>query len=298
MFLLIIFIMSTPTKFPTTVVGTVLVDRSGSMNSILPTLLKSLHSFLDEIKQTSSYSVKTYFRLSTFSVTRYTVFPVGGRNEFGDIKTLNNDDIQFNTYGCTRLIDSAIEEVDLLNTKLDELHGHDTMSWFVLLTDGEDNLSQTPSLDLRDKIKALKERGVSCMFMGANIDAIQTGSQFGFEEGQSLQIELDDNQDQDINMAPLSQGFRAVSDNITSTMFDDTHDSSFSTMQRISSAPNMFNSAINPGDEFETSLPTLQRSTNLPEIPLTPIPHLNMSSESDVEIENDEFDKMVEALQF
>ena len=69
-------------------------------------------------------------------------------------------------------------------------------------------------------------------------------------------------------------------------------------MQRISSAPNMFNSAINPGDEFETSLPTLQRSTNLPEIPLTPIPHLNMSSESDVEIENDEFDKMVEALQF
>jgi hypothetical protein len=169
------------------------------------------------------------------------------------------------------------------------------MSWFVLLTDGEDNLSQTPSLILRDKIKALKERGVCCMFMGANIDAIQTGSQFGFEEGQSLQIDLEDNQD--MYTGPLSQGFRAVSDNITRTLIDDTHDSSFSTMQRISSAPNMFNSAIQTDDAFETSIPTLQQSQHLPDIPLSPIPNLNLLSESEVEIEDNEFEEMVEALQ-
>lgn len=286
--------MSTPIN-QKTIVGTVLVDRSGSMTSILPTLLKSLHSFVDETKQTAEQQQNTYFRLSTFSVTRHTIFPIGERNEFADIKLLNTNDIQFNTYGCTRLIDSAIEEVDLLNAKLNDLDDKDTMSWFVLLTDGEDNLSQTPSLILRDKIKALKERGVCCMFMGANIDAIQTGSQFGFEEGQSLQIDLEDNQD--MYTGPLSQGFRAVSDNITRTLIDDTHDSSFSTMQRISSAPNMFNSAIQTDDAFETSIPTLQQSQHLPDIPLSPIPNLNLLSESEVEIEDNEFEEMVEALQ-
>ena len=277
-----------------TIVGTILVDRSGSMKTILPTLLKSLHTFIDEMKQTSEEARQCYFRLSAFCVTRHTVFPIHEHDVFGDIKSLNNEDINFNTYGCTKLIDSAIQEADVLNKKLDELSNEDTMSWFVLLTDGEDNLSNQCSKTLQDKINALKERGVCCMFMGANIDAIKTGVDFGFEESHSLQVDL--NVVQDIDSAPLMSGFRAVSDNITQTFFDDTFDSSFSTMQRTaSSAPYMDNN-IDDDIDFDTTPPTLTRSTNLPDIPLSPIPQLEEDSLTDIIIEDDEFEKMVESL--
>jgi uncharacterized protein YegL len=274
------------------IVGTILVDRSDSMKNILPTLTKSLHTFIDEMKKTSEHSRQCYFRLSTFCCTRHTVFPIYEHDIFGDIKTLNNNDITFNTYGCTKLIDSAIQEVDILSKKLDELSNKDTMSWFVLLTDGEDNLSNNTSTALKDKITALKERGVCCMFMGANIDAIKNGIDFGFEESHSLQVEL--NVVQYIDSAPLMSGFRAVSDNITQTFFDDTFDSSFSTMQRTYSAPNM-NNTLDDDIDFDTTPPTLTRSSNLPDIPLSPIPQLE-DDFTDIIIEEDEFEQMVEAL--
>ena len=274
------------------IVGTILVDRSDSMKNILPTLTKSLHTFIDEMKQTSEDAKKCYFRLSTFCCTRHTVFPIYEHDIFGDIKTINNNDITFNTYGCTKLIDSAIQEVDILSKKLDELSNKDTMSWFVLLTDGEDNLSNNTSTTLKDKITALKKRGVCCMFMGANIDAIKNGIDFGFEESHSLQVEL--NVVQYIDSAPLMSGFRAVSDNITQTFFDDTFDSSFSTMQRTYSAPNM-NNTLDDNIDFDTTPPTLTRSSNLPDIPLSPIPQLE-DDFTDIIIEEDEFEQMVEAL--
>ena len=130
------------------------------------------------------------------------------------------------------------------------------------------------------------------MFMGANIDAIKNGIDFGFEESHSLQVEL--NVVQYIDSAPLMSGFRAVSDNITQTFFDDTFDSSFSTMQRTYSAPNM-NNTLDDNIDFDTTPPTLTRSSNLPDIPLSPIPQLE-DDFTDIIIEEDEFEQMVEAL--
>lgn len=277
--------MSTDTKNKT-IIGTVLVDRSGSMHDILPTLLKSLHSFIDETKQTAKQAKQAYFRLSTFSVTRNVIFPIEYNNKkFGDIETLDTKDVNFHTYGCTRLIDSAIEEVDILESKLNELDDDDVMSWFVLLTDGEDNLSQKPSLVLSDKIKALKEKGVCCMFMGANIDAIKTGNNLGFGVDNSLQVDL--NLSEDFDSAPLTQGFRAISDNITQNFMDSSHDSSFSTTQRVSSAPSIFANLNNHDDEIQNSLPTLRRVPNGPiaDLELSPISHHNpMDYDSDTEI--------------
>ena len=200
----------------------------------------------------------------------------------------------FRSYGCTKLIDSAIQEADVLNKKLDELAEEDTMSWFVLLTDGEDNLSNHDSKILKDKINTLKERGVCCMFMGANIDAIKTGVDFGFEESHSLQVDL--NVVQDIDSAPLMSGFRAVSDNITQTFYDDTFDSSFSTMQRTASSAPYINNNLDDDIDFDTTLPTLTRSTNLPDFPLSPIPLIEEDDFADIIIEDDEFEQMVEAL--
>ena len=286
-----------------TIIGTILVDRSGSMKLILPTLLKSLHSFIDEIKECSKQATFNYFRLSTFSVVRHTIFPIYEEEMFGDINTLNKEDVDFHTYGCTKLIDSAIQEADILNKKLDELSNEDTMSWFVLLTDGEDNLSNTSHTVLHDKIKALKERGVSCIFMGANIDAIKTGIDFGFEEKHSLQVDL--NVNQSIDSAPLVNGFRAVSDNITQSFYDDTYDTSFSTLQRTSSAPSMHDNMdmymdmdMYNDDEINMMPPPLRRSSNLDDIPLNIMSALEEDEDDllSVSIEDHEFEKMIESF--
>ena len=223
-----------------TIVGSILVDRSGSMSSILPTLINSLHSFIDETKQTAKDAEQSYFRISTFSTTRNVLYPPTPMNNpyFGELNAVDNNTIKFNTYGCTRLIDSAIEELDILSNKLDELKNKNVLSWFVLLTDGEDNMSVSINDSLKDKVNEIKEKGVHCIFMGANIDAIKSGEQYGFNSEQTLQVDMDVHEDQ--TNAPLYTSFRAISQNMTQTFYDDTQDMSFSTVQRTTSAPSHF----------------------------------------------------------
>jgi len=223
-----------------TIVGSILVDRSGSMSVILPTLIKSLHTFVDETKQTAENAEQCYFRIATFSTTRNVVYPSTpiNNNHFGELKNVDNNIIRFNTYGSTRLIDSAIEEIDILSNKLDELENKNILSWFVLLTDGEDNMSESNNELLKTKVNEIKEKGVHCIFMGANIDAIKTGEQYGFSIGQTIQVDMDV-YDDDTN-TPLYTSFRAISDNMTQTLNDDSLDMSFSTVQRTTSAPSHF----------------------------------------------------------
>ena len=223
-----------------TIVGSILVDRSGSMSVILPTLIKSLHTFVDETKQTAENAEQCYFRIATFSTTRNVVYPPTpiNNNHFGELKNVDNNIIRFNTYGSTRLIDSAIEEIDILYNKLDELENKNILSWFVLLTDGEDNMSESNNELLKTKVNEIKEKGVHCIFMGANIDAIKTGEQYGFSIGQTIQVDMDVYDDD--TTTPLYTSFRAISDNMTQTLNDDSLDMSFSTVQRTTSAPSHF----------------------------------------------------------
>lgn len=74
--------------------------------------------------------------------------------------------------------------------------------------------------------------------MGANIDAIKTGEQYGFNSEQTLQVDLDVHEDQ--TNAPLYTSFRAISQNMTQTLNNDDQDMSFSTIQRTTSAPSHF----------------------------------------------------------
>lgn len=230
--------MSNTTK--KTIIGTILIDRSGSMVKILPTLITSLHSFIDETKQTAEEAEECYFRIATFSTTRNVVYPLSPthNNDFGELNEIDNKNIKFNTYGSTRLVDSAIEELDILSNKLDEFENKDVLSWFVLLTDGEDNISTFGHYDLKNKIKQLKEKKVHCIFMGANIDAIKTGEQFGFNSDQTIQVDMDVRDDE--TTAPLFQSFRAISQNMSLSLNNEDEDMSFSTLQRSTSAPSHF----------------------------------------------------------
>lgn len=229
-----------------TVVGSVLIDRSASMEYILPTLIDALKSFIDEIRLRASVAKECQFRLTTFSNTKQVNFPpnesspLGRELIFDDIGAVFQEDLAFEASGCTRLIDSAIEEVDILSKRLAELNetGADTNSWFIVLTDGDDNKSSSPARELKRKIESLKEKGVKCILIAANINAADYGELYGFDSTKSVQVDMDvhaDNLD-----APLVQCFRALSQNIAENMEDDTRDVGFSYLQRAASAPSHF----------------------------------------------------------
>ena len=255
------FTTTNTTNTKKTIVGSILIDRSGSMGSILPTLITSLHSFINETKETAEDAEECYFRISTFSTTRSVVYPVSPpyNSDFGDLNAVDTNKINFKTYGSTKLVDSAIEELNILSEKLDTLKDKDIMSWFVLLTDGEDNMSTFGHYDLKNKITKLKEKNVHCIFMGANIDAIKTGERFGFGMDQSIQVDM--NVVTDETTAPIYQGFRSLSQNITDSLHGNNPDMSFSTMQRTTSAPSHF---------------TTQNTLQIP--PLLQIPRYNNNS--------------------
>jgi hypothetical protein len=247
-----------------TIVGSILVDCSLSMELILPTLITSLKTFIDEIKSHESTSSNCYFRLSTFSNKRNNIFPnTLDSNSFGNIKDIGKDHVKFKTQGCTRLHDSAIEEIDILSDKLHSLKGENVKSWFVLLTDGYDNMSASYASVLEEKVIDLKKRDVNCIFMGANIDAKKHAAFFGFDESKTVQVDL--NVHENHMDAPLFQCFRALSDNITQVIENDLYNMEFTPVQRAQSAPSHFNTQktqpTQNDDDYLINLPppTLQR---------------------------------------
>lgn len=224
-----------------TILGSVLIDRSGSMEFILPTLINALKSFIDEITLRASVAKECQFRLTTFSNTKEVYFP-SNKLMFDNIATFG-EDLEFEANGCTRLVDSAIEEANILSKRLDELKeaGAEVNSWFIVLTDGEDNDSKARSSDLKRKILSLKENGVSCVLIAANINADHYGKFFGFDSTKSVQVDMDVRENDDINLPPpLFQCFRALSQNIADNMEDDRRDIGFSHLQRAASAPSRF----------------------------------------------------------
>lgn len=225
-----------------TIVGSVLIDRSGSMEFILPTLIKALKSFIDEITLRASVAKECQFRLTTFSNAKEVQFP-SNKLMFDNIATFG-EDLEFKANGCTRLVDSAIEEANILSKRLDELKeaGAEVNSWFIVLTDGDDNHSKANSSDLKEKILSLKEKGVSCVLIAANINAEEYGKFFGFDSTKSVQVDMDTRENDDTNLPPpLFQCFRALSQNIADNMEDDKRDIGFSHLQRTASAPSRFN---------------------------------------------------------
>ena len=76
---------------------------------------------------------------------------------------------------------------------------------YCLVTDGFDNKSVRSHEELKNKIKEANEEGITCMYLGANQDAITTGGSFGFNMENCLNIDASgDGTEQGFRSATLS----------------------------------------------------------------------------------------------
>jgi uncharacterized protein YegL len=150
----------------------ILVDRSGSMQSISRETEGGIRSFLaDQAKLPGKVKV----RLSQFDTTYDVVY------ETTKIKDV--PEFQLEPRGLTALVDSVaktILDTDKTADKFDKVI-------VLILTDGGENASKEWSAEHTKKlVEARKQDGWEFIFLGANIDAVQTGAQFGIDKGSSL----------------------------------------------------------------------------------------------------------------
>ena len=186
-------------------------DRSGSMSTMGSAPQDGAAEFLNQHKLLSDKNPDSEIivTLVTFDDRAEYVYSGPAKNiTAGTIARARHAMFPRNT---TRLIDTAIEEIHKQQKMINnaEKKYHDTSkttktisreakklvpttaSSFTLLTDGDDNRSESVPKDLNDAISTHSEMGTVCLFAAANQDAVRVGSLYGFHGDCSLQIGTD-----------------------------------------------------------------------------------------------------------
>ena len=125
---------------------------------------------------------------------------------------------------------------------------------FALQTDGHDNQSNQYSiLDLKEKIKAIEELGIVCIFLASNQNAINTGRTYGFKAQNSLGLSATSSSGAYRSLSHATSRYASVNND----SFENEYDG-FTEMERESSlGPNVLPplSLYNSGLSGNNSLP-------------------------------------------
>lgn len=182
----------------------VIVDASSSMAPLTTDTIGSFNTFLKDQK---AFPGEALFTLCTFN-TDYRLV-----HDFVKIASVKDlDDTTYVANGWTALLDAMGTTIDSVGRKLASMPEDERPSKviFLIITDGEENRSHRYT---REQIKSMvsHQRDVynwEFVFMGANIDAITTGTSLGISASNSL------------NYAATSAGthqlYRSVSENMSS----------------------------------------------------------------------------------
>jgi hypothetical protein len=160
----------------------VVLDRSGSMQSIKSDTIGGFNQFLDEQKKLKG---KAKMTLVLFDDQYDVVFT---DVDIQDVKDL--DDNTFVPRGLTALLDATGKTINSTYSAIKSAKKKDKPEQvvFVVITDGMENNSKEFTREaLFNMITEMKEKDKwEFMFLGANQDAISEGGQYGFDAGSSL----------------------------------------------------------------------------------------------------------------
>lgn len=160
----------------------VIIDASGSMQSLSKDTIGSFNQFLAEQKIVPGDAV---FTLCSFN-TDYKLI-----HDFVKLAGVPNLDAKaYSPGGGTALLDAMGTTINSVGQKLAAMKETERPSKviFLIITDGEENSSRTFSLE---QIKSMVQHQSDTyswqfVFMGANIDAFATGGGMGIARGSTL----------------------------------------------------------------------------------------------------------------
>lgn len=163
-----------------------ILDRSGSMSGLESDTIGGFNAMIEKQKKESG---KCFITTVLFN---HELFTLHDRVDLHQTEPLTDRD--YTVCGCTALIDAIGATVN----KIADVHRYirpedvPAKTMFVITTDGLENASKEYSSDkVKKMIEEKKELGWEFLFIGANIDAVETAKHFGIAEDRAVNYHAD-----------------------------------------------------------------------------------------------------------
>ena len=164
-----------------------IIDRSGSMSGLEQDTIGGFNSMIKQQKNAEGEALISTILFDNVSEVLH------DRINVKDIQPLSDHD--YMVRGCTALLDAiggAIHHIGNIHkyARQEDIPEH---TMFVITTDGMENASRYYS---SNKVKQMIERqkikyGWEFLFLGANIDAVETAGLFGIDEDRAVNYQCD-----------------------------------------------------------------------------------------------------------
>ena len=194
---------------------TVVLDRSGSMDSLCSEVIGSFNTFVDDQKDVEGEATFTLIQFDDKYEVNYEAM------EIKDVPSLN--EATYVPRGMTALLDAvgrAIISTGKRLKKMDESERPEKVI-FIIQTDGMENASKKYSVDVVKKmIKEQQDKySWEFVFLGSNIDAVSTAEDMGIREGNAMTYANSPN--------GTREAFQSVSENLSFCRRNERSDMSF-----------------------------------------------------------------------
>lgn len=182
-----------------------ILDRSGSMSGLEADTIGGFNSMIEKQKKADGEAIISTVLFDNTSEV------IHDRVNVRDIKPLTDKD--YTVRGCTALLDAiggAIHHIGNVHkyARAEDVPEH---TMFVITTDGMENASRRYDSDrVKKMIERQKEKyGWEFLFLGANIDAVETARHFGISEDRAVNYHSDSEGTQ-LNYEVVSEAICAV----------------------------------------------------------------------------------------
>lgn len=164
-----------------------ILDRSGSMSGLERDTIGGFNSMIEKQRKEDGECYVSTVLFDNYSEVLH------DRVKLSEIKPMTNED--YTVRGCTALIDAiggAIHHIGNVHKYAREEDVPEN-TIFIITTDGQENASHRYTSDrVKMMIERQKEKyGWEFLFIGANIDAVETAAQYGIEQDRAVNYHAD-----------------------------------------------------------------------------------------------------------
>ena len=163
-----------------------ILDRSGSMGGLESDTIGGFNAMIEKQKKQDGVCWVSTVLFDNVSEVLHDRLPLA--------KVPAMTDRDYTVRGCTALLDAigdAIRHIENIHKYARE-EDVPANTLFVITTDGMENASRRYDADqVRSMISRQKEKGWEFLFIGANIDAVQTARRFGISADRAVNYNAD-----------------------------------------------------------------------------------------------------------
>ena len=182
-----------------------ILDRSGSMAGLEDDTIGGFNALVEKQKKEPGEAVLSAVLFSNDNTVIY------DRTDIRKVEPLTEQ--QYYVGGCTALIDAIGQAIHHIGNVHKYAREEDVPEHtiFVITTDGMENASHRYSSDeVKRMVNRQKEKyGWEFLFLGANIDAVETAARFGISEDRAVRYH-NDARGQQLNYETVSDAVRCV----------------------------------------------------------------------------------------